>query len=320
MGNIKLSICCASYNHGKYLKEALNGILMQKVNFEYEVIIGDDCSTDDSQSIIESFRPKFKKNYITFLNKKNVGALNNFDRIQSCTRGEYVIVLETDDRWTDPLKIQKQVDYLDLHPEVIAVAHKCNVIDKNSKPTKFIYPQCNKKKYSLGEYRKGIMPGQTTTMMYRNYHSYDLGIDTNFISKCNHCGPGDRAKIFALLARGQIHCLSDVMSDYRYVWDEGTSFSATDKMNYSDYINYYGLFVKYAKDKLSRNYVDAATSVYSEMVFSALFLGREISVRQAWILLKPIDRKYKVFFYVIIYILHIARNKIVGKISGYTYM
>lgn len=215
MRNIKLSICCVTYNHEKYLKEALDGILMQQVNFEYEVIISDDCSTDNSQKIIEEYKPLFGDKITVFLGKKNVGANNNYDRVQGCSKGQYAIVLETDDKWTDPYKLQRQVDYLDTHPETIAVAHRCVVIDDKSRIQKIKYPECKKKIYTLKQFRKWIMPGQTTTIMYRNYHCNNIGVDSSFIFKSSELGPGDRAKVFALLSKGEIHCMSDIMSEYR---------------------------------------------------------------------------------------------------------
>lgn len=83
MDNIKVSICCVTYNHEKYLREALDGILMQKVNFEYEVIIGDDHSTDASQDIIRSYQDKFGKRMIAFWEIK---ILEQMIIMQGCSR------------------------------------------------------------------------------------------------------------------------------------------------------------------------------------------------------------------------------------------
>lgn len=319
MNDIKLSICCITYNHEKYLKEALEGILLQKVDFDYEVIISDDCSTDNSQSIIKSYLPLFKQRVKTFLGTKNIGAIDNYDRAQLCSEGEYVIVLETDDKWTDPYKLQKQVDYLDSHPEVIAVAHKCKVIDKNSKVINIKYPECKSKVYTLKEYKKWIMPGQTTTIMYRNYHVRDLGIDSIFIKECSQKGPGDRAKVFSLLANGEIHCLPDCMSEYRLIKNEGSSFSATNTLTYINYIDYFKIFVDYAKKNLKMNYIDVANSMYVEAIFAACFLSREINIKKLRELLHEVKRK-KVYLYVVQYLLHLLKNKIIGVITNNEYL
>lgn len=129
-----VSICCLVYNHGKYLKEALDGFLMQKTTFPFEIVIHDDASTDNSASIIKEYalkHPKiFKPLYQTENQKSKVkSGMNprfNFPR----AKGKYIALCEGDDYWTDPLKLQKQVDFLEGHPDYGICCH--NVLEINS--------------------------------------------------------------------------------------------------------------------------------------------------------------------------------------------
>lgn len=321
MGNIKLSICCVTYNHEKYLKEALDGILMQKVNFDYEVIISDDCSTDNSQKIIEEYIPLFGDKITVFLGEKNIGANKNYDRVQLCSKGEYAIVLETDDKWTDPYKLQKQVDYLDAHPDVIAVAHRCTVINNMSKPQRIMYPECKKKKYTLRQFRKWIMPGQTATIMYRNYHCNNIGVDSCFISRCSELGPGDRAKVFALLSQGKIYCIPEVMSEYRLVTNEGSSFSATNRLKYKDYISYFKEFVQFSKNKnLPMEFSQTAKMLYLEAIDASFFVTHEITWEEKKYYMQGLDHKAKLLIYIGQHVLRVITNKIIGRITGNEYI
>ncbi len=321
MDNIKVSICCVTYNHEKYLREALDGILMQKVNFEYEVIIGDDHSADASQDIIRSYQDKFGKRMIAFLGDKNIGANDNYARVQSCSRGEYVVVLETDDKWTDQYKLQKQVDYLDAHPEAVAVAHRCQVIDQNSNRIDIVYPDCKNKKYTLRHFRKWIMPGQTTSIMYRNYHTRDIGVDKDFIYRCSELGPGDRSKIFSLLSVGAIHCLPDVLSEYRLVRYSGNSFSATNKLKYKDYADYWKCFVTFSEEKrLPKSFVDTAYAMYMEAMLASCFIQHDISMKEIKKVLKIHKNWVKIFGYILGHINRVMFNCVKGFFNGKEYL
>jgi len=137
--NLKLSISTICYNQAQFIAQALDSVLMQKTSFEYEVIIGDDCSTDGTRDILAGYQRRFPDKIKPILREKNVGMQRNgVDTIEKC-RGEYVAFLEGDDYWTDPEKIQKQVDYLDAHPDCALVHHKVDHI---------AWPEAT----SLGEY------------------------------------------------------------------------------------------------------------------------------------------------------------------------
>ena len=225
MNDIKVSVCCFTYNHAPYLSKALDSVLSQKTNFRYEIIIGDDCSTDGSQDIINAYAIKFPDLIKTIYQPVNSRGKKNFSDVYKSAEGQYVIALETDDYWTDPNKLQIQVDYLDRHPACIAVAHNCVVVDEHDRQLARKYPAIDQGVYRYKHFTKGLMPGQTTTVLYRNpkfVENLDMSLYNNPIS-----GPGDSRRLFCLMTAGDVITLPYTMSAYRYVTSRG-------KKNFSD--------------------------------------------------------------------------------------
>lgn len=124
---IKLSILLVTYNQEQYIQQCLDSILMQHVNFEYEVIIGDDCSTDNTPLICDEYAERYPFIHV-FHHSKNMGHVGNWEFCLNQCHGEYIAILEGDDFWIDNRKLQKQVDYLDTHPEVALTVTNINPI------------------------------------------------------------------------------------------------------------------------------------------------------------------------------------------------
>lgn len=126
MENIVVSIICNTYNHEKYIREALESFVMQKTDFAFEVLIHDDASTDNTADIIREYEAKYPELIKPIYQAENqysqnipIGAKYQVPRI----KGKYVALCEGDDYWTDPYKLQKQVNALEAHPEVDICAH-----------------------------------------------------------------------------------------------------------------------------------------------------------------------------------------------------
>ena len=131
-----VSVICMTYNHGPYIRNALDGFVSQKTSFMYEVIVHDDASTDNTAEIIREYEKKYphiiKPIYQTENQySKGVNASQVF--IHPLVRGKYIALCEGDDYWTDSLKLQKQVDVMEQHPEVDICAHTVSMIDSKSK-------------------------------------------------------------------------------------------------------------------------------------------------------------------------------------------
>lgn len=119
--NPLVSICSITYNHAPYIRECLDGFLMQKTTFPFEIIIHDDCSTDGTDEIIREYAKKYPdiiKPIFETENQYSKGVRGMFTKYcYPQAEGKYIALCEGDDYWTDPLKLQKQVDFLEEHPD-----------------------------------------------------------------------------------------------------------------------------------------------------------------------------------------------------------
>jgi glycosyltransferase involved in cell wall biosynthesis len=128
-----VSVLMITYNHEKYIAQAIDSVLMQKSNFDYEIVIGEDSSTDKTREIVLNYKTRYPNKIKLLLHETNVGMLKNFvDTINNCT-GTYVALLEGDDYWIDPYKLQKQVDFLDTNPDYSLVHTAVKVFNQKKR-------------------------------------------------------------------------------------------------------------------------------------------------------------------------------------------
>lgn len=123
----KVTVVVVSYNHEKYLVQAVESILVQEVNFDYEIVIADDGSTDNSPAVIDELTNKYPGKIIGLKASKNQGVRQNVFSSKSQLRGEYVAILDGDDYWNYEQKLQKQVDFLDQNADYNGVFHDAKI-------------------------------------------------------------------------------------------------------------------------------------------------------------------------------------------------
>ena len=128
MSKMKVSVCIITYNHARFIGQALESALMQKTNFDYEIVIGEDCSTDNTGLICKKYAEMYPDKIRLLQNDKNLGVIENFKRTLYACKGEYVALLEGDDYWTDELKLQKQVDFLESNRDYAIVFHNAEIL------------------------------------------------------------------------------------------------------------------------------------------------------------------------------------------------
>ena len=112
-----VSICCISYNHEKFISQCLDGFIIQKVDFPFEIVISDDCSTDNTKKIIDTYVSKYPAIFKNVSPSKNLGSIKNFYHVLEKASGKYIALCEGDDYWIDENKLQMQVDFLEKNPE-----------------------------------------------------------------------------------------------------------------------------------------------------------------------------------------------------------
>lgn len=209
----KVSVMIITYNHERYIAQALESVLMQKTDFNFEINVIEDCSTDRTASIVLDYVEKYPDLVKPYLNKKNIGykvTQKNFIRGFRTLKGEYIAILEGDDYWTSPEKLQKQVDYLDANPDYAICAHNTiKMYDDGSKePHRFLYFG-NQGDGTVEDVIALRMFFHTTGVLYRNVFN---GIPPRqYISKWS-------CDIFIMIshaAHGKIHHMDEDMAVYR---------------------------------------------------------------------------------------------------------
>jgi FkbM family methyltransferase len=228
---MKLSVMMITYNHERVIAQALESILAQRVNFEFEIVVGEDCSTDRTRDVLMDFYGRYPGQIIPLIRDRNLGMMRNLEQTLSACRGQYVALIEGDDYWTCSDKLQKQVDFLDTHPDYTICCHRARVLDEGG---------AQQMLKELGSEDIGVFPSRAAG----TYTIEDL-LSDNFIMTCSvvyrsgtfgalpswflDMGLGDWA-LFALVARsGPIQLMGDVMAVYRVhsggVWSSQAPYS-----------------------------------------------------------------------------------------------
>ncbi len=263
-----VSICCLTYNHAPYIRECLDGFIMQQTSFPFEVLVHDDASTDGTQDIIREYEAKYpdimKPIYQTenqYSKGVKVSLTYNFSRAQ----GKYIALCEGDDYWTDPLKLQKQVDFLESHPECSLTYHACKNIFEDGL-TGWICGEDVKEEYDA----VGIFPyafQTATTMFKKEVVDSDIYKKTTAINLLD----GDMKLYLSASVVGKLMGVNEVCSVYRR---NRSSISLTmhdDSHLYERYIGWSKISKLFGKD-VSKF---LANDKLKEFILSA-FLKRDI--------------------------------------------
>jgi len=266
---IKVSISLITYNHRDYISEAIESILIQKVNFKYEIIIGDDCSSDGTQEILKKYQEKYPEIIQLILHPERydeiAGRTNNITNIYAC-RGKYIAMLDGDDYWISEDKLQKQVDFLDTHSDYALSFHDALFISTkkkfrnylHSENREFLHEDMSLNHNDLAE--GSFIP--TSSMIFRN----------NFISEFpewfRKVYTADYALQLLVTQNGKIKYFKNLLSTRRIISNSFTSFSNHSKNYIPLRVNELKIYrdefdaVKYAKSNQMLSYVYFRHSVY----------------------------------------------------------
>lgn len=146
--DIKVSVCVVTYNQEKYIAECLQSLVDQVTDFPFEIIVGEDCSTDKTREIVEEFARKYPDLIVRNYHNKNVGAVQNAITSYRLARGEYICHMDGDDGAL-PGKLKETAALLELHPECVMVTHDATVINANSEKVRGSLKKFNSGVYSI---------------------------------------------------------------------------------------------------------------------------------------------------------------------------
>lgn len=299
-----VSICCITYNHENYIQQALDGFIMQKTNFPFEVLINDDASTDNTANIIRDYEKKYpniiKPIYQTenqFSKDISIFAIYTFPRI----KGKYVALCEGDDYWTDPLKLQKQVDFLDTHLECSICFHPVKVICAEEPKLNEIFPshkfRFNKTVLSINDLVKHNFI-QTNSVMYRwmfNSENIQEIFPRNIL-------PEDWYFHLIHAEKGLIGYIDEVMSVYRkhsgsIWWDNSHKKLEQYKRYGSKMLNFYMCIDKHLNYKYTKVITQNASMLFCEMI---KVFNKNTENEQ----LEKLKNKYKKYYFIALFINH----------------
>lgn len=212
---VMVTIRCITFNQAPYIRQCLDGFVMQKTNFRFEAIVHDDASTDGTADIVREYSEKYPDIIRPIIETENQFTIGGFQQINKMIdpliRGKYLADCEGDDYWIDPLKLQKQVDYMESHPQCTMTCNRSKLY--SVKEGKYIGEQyCRKGDGVLNPvdviYRTGLYIS-TCSILYRSF------IKDNYPDYCIKCKVGDYPLQIMAAMKGEIYYFDDVMSVYR---------------------------------------------------------------------------------------------------------
>jgi glycosyltransferase involved in cell wall biosynthesis len=166
--SVKVSVFTTTYNHGSFIAQAMDSVLAQRTSFPFEHIVGEDCSTDGTRDIVAGYQQSHPGIVRAILREHNVGRRRNFVECLQACQGTYVAILEGDDYWTAPHKLQHQADFLDAHPELAICFHAVarQIDGRIVEPAPQQVAQ-GKSRYTVADLLQGNFIA-TCTVMFRN--------------------------------------------------------------------------------------------------------------------------------------------------------
>jgi len=206
-----VSVAMITYNHENYIAQAIESVLMQKTDFDFEIVIGEDCSTDRTRKIVENYQSVQPHIIRAFLRDGNLGSYHNSLAVLQACRGDYIALLEGDDYWTDSLKLHKQVAFMDSHPECSLCFHPVlwkyqDIPDKSH----VHFPPGRRALYTLEDVLASkYLWIQTSTVVIRNDEKH------MFPSWFIKMPMGDLPFIIMNAQKGDIGYIDEVMGCYR---------------------------------------------------------------------------------------------------------
>ena len=208
-----VSVMVITYNHAEFIAQALQSVLDQKIDFSLKINVIDDCSTDGTQEIIKEFKRMNPDKINLYINKKNIGfkvTQKNFYRGFKTLNGKYIAILEGDDYWSSPLKLKKQIDFLEKNLDFVACAHNVLKVYEGSAVASHIFLEPpDKTTHDIFDLINISSYFHTTTLTYRNVLKNNIPLQFKNKLSCD---------LFITIAHaqfGKIRFFPDTMSVYR---------------------------------------------------------------------------------------------------------
>lgn len=208
VSEVKVSVLMLTYQHEPFLAQALDSVITQTTDFDFEVVIGDDRSFDGTRDILSAYRERHPEKVRLLLAEVNQGIRKNLRATLRACRGELVALLEGDDYWRHPLKLQRQAELLDAHPEVSLCGHQSVTVEAMTEAEKSTWPHHARSILGAEDALRETL-FHTCTMMFRR--SLTAELPEAFWS----IFPPDRALQIVLAQAGDVAFIEEAMAAYR---------------------------------------------------------------------------------------------------------
>ena len=204
--DIKVSVCVVTYNQEKYIAECLDSLVSQETDFKFEIIVGEDCSTDGTRAIVQQYVDKYPDIVKPIFHKNNVGAVENVKQVYIAAKGKYIAHMDGDDMAL-PNKLQKQFDTLEANPDCAICVHNMKVVDSRGQSVIDALKIFEEKKYTLLDiYLINPFFIHSSKMFINKIEDYIDGLDVNALDTEVHI---EQAK------QGDIYFINECLGVYR---------------------------------------------------------------------------------------------------------
>lgn len=220
-----VNVWMMAYNHEEYIVQAIESVLMQETNFDFQIVIGEDCSKDHTREIILSYKKKYPEKFRVYLPDKNIGMVEMDKATYQLCNGKYIAWLDGDDYWTDPLKLQKQVDIMEANPDLVMCFHKVTILNESTGKTHY--------------FKEPDLQNNNNVLTIKDFFEVHCSISTPSVLVKHILPPvlpdwfytlpyTDRGYYYLLLEKGNAKYLSADMAVYRK--HKAGAWSGTDKL------------------------------------------------------------------------------------------
>lgn len=265
----KVIVAITTYNLKEYIKQAIDSVLMQKTNFEFSIIIADDCSTDGTIDILKTYQEKYPDKIKVLFADKNMGSLANSNRIFEKLDCEYFSFLDGDDYWIGEYRLQRQVDFLDKHPKYVICSGNTVYIKNNLENGNVVNQDKLNTSYNFESMLRNTIPFfHTSSMLMRNVIFCDglpkeYKIAEHTFENCALRGEDFRRILH--LEKGDMFALNDVVSAYR-IHERGMWQGSTPTRRMLEGEISYNFYSKYFKDKYGDYFRKKRDQGYKDMI------------------------------------------------------
>ncbi len=274
-----VTICVLVFNHEKYLEESIEGILSQKTEYSYNILIHDDASTDKSRLIIKRYAEKYPNLFLCLFEKENQyskkdGSIGR--KMSPFCVGTFLAYCEGDDYWIDEKKLQKQIEFLVNNPLYSAVY--CNILPVNEaseyeESLRGMYVHLEEGDYTDEDISHGLLRTQVGTLVCKNFLRVFSEEEIEVYLRCK--ANGDEKKQVILGKLGKLHYLSDTMVAHRKVYNTGDSWTAKGSSLSRIQKEEAGYFIRIELAKLYEYYYKKKPKMWEDLLYQRCLIRRK---------------------------------------------